>query len=113
MREALRLTGIQGGVELATMADIPSQGSGLGSSSTVSVGLLHAMWTYQGDLPSRQRLAQGACQIELERLGRPIGTQDQYAAAYGGLSFITFHGTTVTVEPAGHEPASPAAWASG
>lgn len=104
VREALRSTGIQGGVEVATMADIPSEGSGLGSSSTVSVGLLHAMWTHQGHLPSRAQLAEGACRIELERLGRPIGKQDQYAAAYGGLSFITFHGTEVTVEPAGHDP---------
>ncbi len=101
VREAMRLTGLGSGVELATMADIPSRGSGLGSSSTVTVGLLHAMWVYQGVLPSRSDLAEGACRVELEQLGRPIGKQDQYAAAYGGLRLITFHGGDVRVEPAG------------
>jgi D-glycero-alpha-D-manno-heptose-7-phosphate kinase len=101
VREAMRLTGLGGGVELATMADIPSRGSGLGSSSTVTVALLHAMWIYQGVLPTRSDLAEGACWVELERLGRPIGKQDQYAAAYGGLRLITFRGGAVTVESAG------------
>jgi D-glycero-alpha-D-manno-heptose-7-phosphate kinase len=104
VREALRLTGIRQGVEVSTMADIPTRGSGLGSSSTVSVGLLHAMWTYLGDLPSHERLAEGACCIELERLGRPGGKQDQYAAAFGGLRFITFKGERVEVAPAGSGP---------
>lgn len=105
VREALRLTGIERGVEVATMADIPAQGSGLGSSSTVTVGLLHAMWTYQRRLPTRAELAEGACRIERELLGRPIGTQDQYAAAFGGLRYISFCGHTVTAEPAGADPA--------
>src|SRR3990172_11357120 len=90
VREALRVTGVEQGVEVSTMADIPAYGSGLGSSSSVSVGLLHAMWAYQGDLPTRGQLADGACRIEIERLRRPIGKQDQYAVAYGGGQLISF-----------------------
>ncbi|MCB0217171.1 MAG: GHMP kinase [Chloroflexi bacterium] len=99
VREAMRITGIRAGVELATLADIPSRGSGLGSSSTVSVALLHAMWSHLGVLPSRRRLAEAACALEIERLGRPIGVQDQYASAYGGLNLICFSGDAVRVEP--------------
>jgi D-glycero-alpha-D-manno-heptose-7-phosphate kinase len=100
MREALRLTGIQRQVEIATMGDIPSEGSGLGSSSTVTVGCLHAMYAYLGQLVDAETLARQACQIEIDTLGKPIGKQDQYIAAYGGLRFITFRrdGTT-QVEP--------------
>jgi len=90
VREALRLTDITQGVEVATMADIPSQGTGLGSSSTVTVGLLNAMHVYQNDARPAEELAQQACAIELGRLGRPIGKQDQYIAAYGGLRFLRF-----------------------
>ena len=100
VREALQLTGIQEGVEVVTMAEIPSRGSGLGSSSTVTVGLLHAMWRYLGRQPSARELAEGACVIEVDRLGRPIGKQDQYAAAFGGLRLIHFEGTCVNVAPA-------------
>ena len=90
VREALRLTGIARGVEVATMADIPSEGTGLGSSSTVTVGLLNAMHVYQNDARPAAALAQEACTIELGHLGRPIGKQDQYIAAYGGLRFLHF-----------------------
>ena len=90
VRECMLLTGITGGVEIATMADIPSAGSGLGSSSTVTVGLLHAMHAYQGRLVTAEMLAQQACQIEIEILGKPIGKQDQYIAAYGGLRWFAF-----------------------
>lgn len=90
VRECMRMTGITGGVEIATMADIPSQGSGLGSSSTVTVGLLHAMYAFQGELVTPARLAEEACRIEIEILGKPIGKQDQYIAAYGNLRFIDF-----------------------
>jgi D-glycero-alpha-D-manno-heptose-7-phosphate kinase len=107
VREALRITGIEGGVEVATMADIPSRGSGLGSSSSVSVALLHAMWAYRGVLPTREQLARGACEIEIERLGRPIGKQDQYAAAYGGLRYIAFEGDEVRPERLDVEPDLP------
>ena len=90
VREALRLTGVERQIEVNTMGDIPSQGSGLGSSSTVTVGLLNALHTYRGEPQGLETLAQQACLIEIERLGRPIGKQDQYAAAYGGLRFIRF-----------------------
>jgi len=91
VRESMRLTGITGGVEIATMADIPSEGSGLGSSSTVTVGLLNAMYAYQGILVTAETLAQQACQIEIDILGKPIGKQDQYIAAYGSLRRFEFH----------------------
>lgn len=90
IREALRLTGIARGVEITTMGDIPSEGSGLGSSSTVTVGALHAMYAYLGEIVSAARLAREACAIEIETLKKPIGIQDQYIAAYGGLRFIEF-----------------------
>ncbi|MHA2265382.1 MAG: GHMP family kinase ATP-binding protein [Candidatus Thorarchaeota archaeon] len=90
IREALRKVGIKQGVEITTMGDIPSEGSGLGSSSTVTVGALHAMYAYKSELVLAERLATEACEIEIEILGSPIGIQDQYIAAYGGLRFIEF-----------------------
>lgn len=90
IREALRITGITNGVEITTMGDIPSEGSGLGSSSTVTVGALHAMYAYRGDIVSAERLAREACTIEIETLKKPIGIQDQYIAAYGGMRFFEF-----------------------
>jgi len=90
IRESLRLTEIERGVEITTMGDIPSEGSGLGSSSTVTVGALHAMYTYRGEIVSAERLAREACEIEIETLRKPIGIQDQYIAAYGGLRFLEF-----------------------
>ncbi len=90
IREALRTTGIREGVEITTMGDIPSAGSGLGSSSAVTVGALHAMYTYMGEIVPAERLAHEACHIEIEALGRPIGIQDQYIAAFGGLRFLQF-----------------------
>ena len=90
IREALRLTGIKCGIEITTMGDIPSEGSGLGSSSTVVVGALHAMYAYLGEIVSAERLAREACAIEIEILKKPIGIQDQYIAAYGGLRYFEF-----------------------
>lgn len=90
IRESLRLTGIEQGVEITTMADIPTEGSGLGSSSTVTVGALHAMYTYLGEIVSAERLARDACGIEIDKLKKPIGIQDQYIAAYGSLRFFEF-----------------------
>jgi len=90
IRQAMRMTGLEAGVEITTMGDIPDQGSGLGSSSTVTVGALHAMYAYQKELVLTERLAQEACRIEREVLGKPIGIQDQYIAAYGGLRFMEF-----------------------
>lgn len=103
VREAARKTGMTNGFEVAMMADIPSEGSGLGSSSSLTVGLLNAFYHYQGVQVERERLAAEACEIEIEILGRPIGRQDQYIAAYGGLCAFTFArngaGHGVDVEP--------------
>jgi D-glycero-alpha-D-manno-heptose-7-phosphate kinase len=90
VREALRLTGLCRQVEVGTMGDIPSTGSGLGSSSAVTVGLLNAIHTYLGQPQNLETLARQACRIEIDVLGKPIGKQDQYIAAYGGLRFIRF-----------------------
>jgi D-glycero-alpha-D-manno-heptose-7-phosphate kinase len=90
VREVLRLTGLCRQVEVGTLGDIPSAGSGLGSSSTVTVGLLNAVHTYMGEPQDMETLARQACRVEIEALGRPIGKQDQYIAAYGGLRFIRF-----------------------
>lgn len=90
IREAFRKTGISQGVEITTMGDIPSQGSGLGSSSTVTVGSLHAMYSLKGELVQAGKLAKEACEIEIDILGKPIGVQDQYIAAFGGLRFMEF-----------------------
>ncbi len=87
------------GVEIGSTADIPS-GTGLGSSSSFTVGLLHTLACYKGKYISKGKLADEACKVEIDKLGAPIGKQDQYAAAFGGLNFITFHkDDTVSVEP--------------
>ncbi len=99
IREALRMTGITGGIEITSISDIPSRGTGLGSSSTYTVGLLHALHAFAGRHVGAGRLAEEACEIELDRLGKPIGKQDQYVAAYGGLVFIRFEPDGVLVEP--------------
>ncbi len=99
VREALKLVGIDGGVEITSMADIPA-GTGIGSSSSFTVGLLNALYAFQGKNVSPERLAQEACNIEIEFLKEPIGKQDQYAAAYGGLNYIRFNSDErVFVEP--------------
>jgi D-glycero-alpha-D-manno-heptose-7-phosphate kinase len=99
IREALRVTGITRGVEITTMGDIPA-GSGLGSSSAVTVGALNAMHTHQGENVPASRLAREACEIEIKRLNKPIGVQDQYISAFGGLRFIEFHTDgSIQVEP--------------
>lgn len=90
IRECLKKVGIKRGIEVTSMADIPSEGTGLGSSSAFSVGLLNALYAYKGIYASAERLAKEACEIEIEILKNPIGKQDQYIAAYGGLQFIQF-----------------------
>lgn len=90
VREAMKKTGITGGIEVTTLADVPSQGSGLGSSSSITVGLLNAFYAYQGEQVSLERLASEACEIEIDILGKPIGCQDQYIAAYGNMRLIRF-----------------------
>ncbi|MDA1349375.1 MAG: GHMP kinase [Chloroflexi bacterium] len=99
VREAMKLTGTEGPLEVTTIADCPS-GTGLGSSSTLTVGLLHALHTAKGRTRNRAELAAEACAIEIDTLGRPIGKQDQYAAAFGGLNYIEF-------DPSGSVEVSP------
>jgi D-glycero-alpha-D-manno-heptose-7-phosphate kinase len=90
VREAMHMAGVRGGVEITTLADIPSAGSGLGSSSAVTVGLLHALFAYQGRQVAADELADRACAIEIDRCRKPIGKQDQYVAAFGGICDIHF-----------------------
>ena len=99
VREAMRLTGVTSGIEITTIADIPSRGTGLGSSSTVTVGLLNALHRFAGREVSAAQLADEACRIEIDVLGQPIGRQDQYAAAFGGINSISFTSEGVDVEP--------------
>jgi D-glycero-alpha-D-manno-heptose-7-phosphate kinase len=99
VREAARKAGLKKGVEITMLADIPSQGSGLGSSSSLTVGLLNAFYNYMGEQVTAERLAREACEIEIDILKKPIGKQDQYIAAYGGLSTFKFKkDDTVEVE---------------
>ena len=100
VREAMKLLRIPGGIEITSIADIPARGTGLGSSSSFTVGLLHALHAYAQRYASAEQLAREACAIELERCSEPIGKQDQYAAAFGGLNFIEFNpDDSVNVEP--------------
>ena len=91
IRNAMLLTGIERGVEISTLADIPSEGSGLGSSSSLTVGLLNAFYIFRGEQVTAERLASEACHIEIDLCGKPIGKQDQYIAAYGSMRRLTFH----------------------
>ena len=90
VREAMRKVGVKKGVEISFLSDIPAEGSGLGSSSSVTVGVLHALYQLVDATPTTEQLAQEACEIEIEILGKPIGVQDQYIAAYGGLRYFEF-----------------------
>jgi D-glycero-alpha-D-manno-heptose-7-phosphate kinase len=99
LREALRMQAIEPGLEIVSVADIPG-GTGLGSSSSFAVALINALYAYRGIFRPKDTLASEACILEIERLGEPIGKQDQYAAAFGGVNLIEFerHGG-VTVQP--------------
>jgi D-glycero-alpha-D-manno-heptose-7-phosphate kinase len=100
VREAMKLLGIEGGIEITSIADIPARGTGLGSSSSFTVSLLHALHAYAERHASSEQLAREACEIEIQLCGEPIGKQDQYAAAYGGLNFIQFNqDDSVAIEP--------------
>jgi D-glycero-alpha-D-manno-heptose-7-phosphate kinase len=107
VREALRLTGQAGGLDIVSLSDIPASGSGLGSSSAFAVGLLHAILAYQGETRSATDLAELACHLEIDLLGAPIGKQDQYASSVGGGQEYVFHqDDTVTVDPVRLSPDS-------
>lgn len=90
VRESLRYAGLPRKVEVVTIADVPARGTGLGSSSAVTVGALNALFTYQGILKSSSELAEAAARIEIDVLGKPIGKQDQYSSAIGGLNLFRF-----------------------
>lgn len=98
-REALRMTGIEHSIELVSVADLPAN-SGLGSSSSFTVALLNALHTYKREFVSSAQLAEEACAIEIDRLGEPIGKQDQYIAAFGSVTAMRFETDgSVRVEP--------------
>jgi len=104
-REALRITELGPHVEITTVGDVPA-GTGMGSSSSLTVGLLQALYAYRGQVTSARKLAEESCRIEIDVLKKPIGKQDQYAAAFGGLNYITFHANgAVSVEPVPCRPA--------
>lgn len=90
VREAMRMAGVTERLEIHTIADIPSEGTGLGSSSTLTVGLLNALYAYRGVLKDPATLAEEACRIEIEILQGTLGKQDQYIAAYGGVDYFEF-----------------------
>jgi len=90
VREAMRATGVHDSLEVHTIADIPSEGTGLGSSSSLTVGLLNALYAHRGVLKDPAELAEEACRIEIERLGGTLGKQDQYIAAFGGVEHFDF-----------------------
>lgn len=100
VRATLDKLALDGGIEITSIADIPSRGSGLGSSSSFTVGLLHALYAYIGQYKPKLELGAEACEVEIDLCGEPIGKQDQYAAAAGGLNIIKFYpDESVTVEP--------------
>ncbi len=100
VRASLQKLNIPGGLEITSIADIPSRGTGLGSSSSFTVGLLMALHAYESRYVSPGDLAEESCTVEIELCGEPIGKQDQYAAAYGGLNFYRFEpDDSVIVEP--------------
>lgn len=99
IREALKQANICGGVEISSIADIPA-GTGMGSSSAFTVGLIHNLYAIQRQYVSKETIAEEACRMEIEVLKEPIGKQDQYAATFGGLNIFRFNtNETVTVEP--------------
>lgn len=100
VREAMKFLEIDGGLEITTIADIPSRGTGLGSSSSLTVGLLQVMNAYLGRHVSSEQLGRESCHIEIDLCGEPIGKQDQYAAAFGGFNLIEFNpDDSVVVSP--------------
>jgi len=104
VRECLKLMKTGKGVEIASIADVPA-GTGLGSSSAFTVGLLQALSVYELKTRTKEWLAKTSCRIEIEKVGEPIGKQDQYACSMGGLNYIRFNpDKTVLVEPIILEP---------
>jgi len=98
VREAMKKTGVDKAIEITTLADVPSEGSGLGSSSAITVALLQSLYIYQGQTVTARELAEQACQIEIDILGKPVGRQDQYISAFGNMQYITFSNNGIEVE---------------
>lgn len=90
VRATMKLLEVKGGIEITTIADVPSRGTGLGSSSSFAVGLLNVLHAFQSCYASAARLAEESCRVEIDLCGEPIGKQDQYAAAFGGFNLIEF-----------------------
>ena len=90
VKPVMKLLNLNGGIEITTVADIPSSGTGLGSSSSFTVGLLNSLNAYNARFSSQEYLANQSCHIEIDICNEPIGKQDQYAAAYGGFNLIEF-----------------------
>ena len=104
VREALKLMKIDFPLEISTFADIPAQ-TGLGSSSAFAVGLLYALYALKGEMVTKGNLATQAAELEIDILGRKIGKQDHYSAAYGNLNVFTFHSNgSVSVDPVFYRP---------
>lgn len=100
IREALLFLKIYKGIEITSISDIPSKGTGLGSSSTYIVGLLNALYAFKGEYASSEKLAKEACHIEIGKCRKPIGKQDQYVAAFGNFNYIQFNpDDSVSVNP--------------
>jgi len=89
-KAALQMTGLSGGLELHSLADVPAN-TGLGSSSSFTVALLNGLHAYKREFVPAAELAREACRLEIDVLGEPIGKQDQYISTYGGISAMTFH----------------------
>ena len=105
IRESLRLLGIENGIEVVSISDIPSRGTGLGSSSTFLVALLHALHSYKGEFVSAEELAREAVRVERDILREEGGKQDQYIAAYGGTNLMKFrnNGSVEMVNAVSHD----------
>jgi D-glycero-alpha-D-manno-heptose-7-phosphate kinase len=100
VRAAMQFLKMDGGIEITTIADIPSRGTGLGSSSSFAVGLLHVLNAFKGQYVSSEQLGRDSCHIEIDLCGEPIGKQDQYSAAFGGFNLIEFKAdNSVVVSP--------------
>jgi len=100
VREILKYLGDVNHMEITSMADVPSKGTGLGSSSAFTAGLINALRAHNNEFSTAEKLAKEASHIEIERCGEPIGKQDQYAVAFGGLNYIQFNKDgTVEVSP--------------
>jgi D-glycero-alpha-D-manno-heptose-7-phosphate kinase len=100
VREGLKKTRVKGGIHITSISDIPGEGTGMGSSSAYIVGLLNALYAYQGKHVTAETLAKQACEIEISILKKPIGKQDQYITGYGGFNYIQFNTNgSVFVDP--------------